>query len=77
MMIRKPGDGIKRLARKKWDSERTEESQQDYKKMQYKAKRQATKAKQEVHDELYERLDKRSILLNTRIELGRICCRSD
>lgn len=49
---RKLGDGIKkyrrvyreRLAKKRWDSHRDEESRQEYKKMRSKAKREMTKA---------------------------------
>ena len=47
----------KRLARKKWDNGRTEESQQEYVEMHHKAKREVAKAKQKDYDELYERLN--------------------
>ncbi|TRY54572.1 hypothetical protein DNTS_001573 [Danionella cerebrum] len=46
----------KRLAKKKWDIERTEESRQDYKESQRRVKREVAKAKQKAYDELYARL---------------------
>ena len=47
----------KRLAKKKWDTERTEESRQEYREMQRKVKVQVAKAKQREYDDLYARLD--------------------
>ena len=47
------------MVKKKWDDERMEESHQEQKEMRFKAKRDVAKAKQEVCDELYERLDGR------------------
>ncbi|MCI4382174.1 hypothetical protein PGIGA_G00260740 [Pangasianodon gigas] len=49
----------KRLAKKKWDMDRTEESRQEYKELQRRVKREVSKAKQEAYDELYTRLDTR------------------
>lgn len=46
----------KRLAKKKWDTERTEESRQEYKEMHRKAKVEVAKAKQGAYDDLYARL---------------------
>ncbi|KAK3551975.1 hypothetical protein QTP70_031634 [Hemibagrus guttatus] len=47
----------KRLAKKKWDMDRTEENRQEYKESQCRVKRGVSKAKQEAYDELYTRLD--------------------
>ena len=47
----------KRLAKKKWDTERTEESRQEYRKMQRKGKVEVAKAKQGTYDDLFARLD--------------------
>ena len=47
----------KRLAKKKWDTERTEESRQEYREMQRKVKVEVAKAKQGAYDDLYVRLD--------------------
>ncbi|KAK3555762.1 hypothetical protein QTP86_028960 [Hemibagrus guttatus] len=47
----------KRLAKKKWDMERTEENRQEYKALQRRVKREVSKAKQKAYDELYTRLD--------------------
>uniref|UniRef100_A0A3B3ILM2 Endonuclease/exonuclease/phosphatase domain-containing protein n=1 Tax=Oryzias latipes TaxID=8090 RepID=A0A3B3ILM2_ORYLA len=47
----------KRLAKKKWDVERTEEGRQEYKEAQRRVKREVAKAKQKAYDELYDRLD--------------------
>ncbi|KAE8288333.1 hypothetical protein D5F01_LYC12200 [Larimichthys crocea] len=47
----------KRLARKKWDTERTEESRQKYREMQHKVRVEVAKAKQGAYDDLYARLD--------------------
>lgn len=44
----------KRLAKKKWESQRDDESRQEYKEMWCKAKREA---KGKAYGELYERLD--------------------
>ncbi|KAK3568499.1 hypothetical protein QTP86_008605 [Hemibagrus guttatus] len=49
----------KRLAKKKWDMDRTEENRQEYKELQCRVKREASKAKQKAYDELYTRLDTR------------------
>ncbi|KAK3550470.1 hypothetical protein QTP86_029428 [Hemibagrus guttatus] len=61
----KDGDSIqdsiqrKRLAKKKWDMDRTEENRQEYKELQRRVKREVSKAKQKAYDELYTRLDTR------------------
>ncbi|KAK3575243.1 hypothetical protein QTP86_023434, partial [Hemibagrus guttatus] len=49
----------KRIARKKWDMDRTEENRQEYKELQSRVKREVSKAKQKAYDELYTRLDTR------------------
>ncbi|KAK3515358.1 hypothetical protein QTP70_018753 [Hemibagrus guttatus] len=49
----------KRLTKKKWDMDRTEENRQEYKELQRRVKREVSKAKQEAYDELYTRLDTR------------------
>ncbi|KAK3554412.1 hypothetical protein QTP70_023054 [Hemibagrus guttatus] len=49
----------KRLAKKKWDMDRTEENRQEYKDSQRRVKREVSKAKQKAYDELYTRLDTR------------------
>ncbi|KAK3560749.1 hypothetical protein QTP86_016542, partial [Hemibagrus guttatus] len=49
----------KRLAKKKWDMDRTEENRQEYKELQFRVKRGVSKAKQKAYDELYTRLDTR------------------
>ncbi|KAK3573200.1 hypothetical protein QTP86_015121, partial [Hemibagrus guttatus] len=49
----------KRLAKKKWDMDRTEENRQEYKELQRRVKREVSKAKQKVYGELYTRLDTR------------------
>ncbi|KAK3543556.1 hypothetical protein QTP70_023887, partial [Hemibagrus guttatus] len=49
----------KRLAKKKWDMDRTEENRQEYKELQHRMKREVSKAKQKAYDELYTRLDTR------------------
>ncbi|KAK3527802.1 hypothetical protein QTP86_006872 [Hemibagrus guttatus] len=49
----------KRLAKKKWDMDRTEENRQEYKELQPRVKREVSKAKQKAYDELYTRLDTR------------------
>ncbi|KAK3541074.1 hypothetical protein QTP86_012309 [Hemibagrus guttatus] len=46
----------KRLAKKKWDMDRTEENRQEYKELQRRVKREVSKAKQKAYDELYTRL---------------------
>ncbi|KAK3543468.1 hypothetical protein QTP70_022062, partial [Hemibagrus guttatus] len=48
-----------RLAKKKWDMDRTEENRQEYKELQRIVKREVSKAKQKAYDELYTRLDTR------------------
>ena len=47
----------KRLAKKKWDTERTEESRQEYREMRGKAKVEVARAKQRAYMDLYARLD--------------------
>ncbi|XP_051806753.1 uncharacterized protein LOC127534762 [Acanthochromis polyacanthus] len=47
----------KRLAKEKWDTERTEESRQEYREMQHKVKVEVAKAKQGAYNDLYARLD--------------------
>ncbi|XP_051781551.1 uncharacterized protein LOC127527298 isoform X2 [Erpetoichthys calabaricus] len=47
----------KRMAKKKWDSQRDAESTQEYKEIRCKVKREVAKAKEKAYDELYERLD--------------------
>ncbi|KAK3558010.1 hypothetical protein QTP86_005830 [Hemibagrus guttatus] len=49
----------KRLAKKKWDMDRTEENRQEYKELQRRVKMEVSKAKQNAYDELYTRLDTR------------------
>ncbi|KAK3574085.1 hypothetical protein QTP86_002865 [Hemibagrus guttatus] len=49
----------KRLAKKKWHMDRTEENRQEYKELQRRVKREVSKAKQKAYDELYTRLDTR------------------
>ncbi|KAK3517657.1 hypothetical protein QTP70_014902, partial [Hemibagrus guttatus] len=49
----------KRLAKKKWDMDRTEENRQEYKELQHRVKRGVSKAKQKAYEELYTRLDTR------------------
>ncbi|KAK3531499.1 hypothetical protein QTP70_023281 [Hemibagrus guttatus] len=49
----------KRLAKKKWDMDRTEEKRQEYKELQRRVKREVSKAKQKAYDKLYTRLDTR------------------
>ncbi|KAK3556309.1 hypothetical protein QTP70_007129 [Hemibagrus guttatus] len=49
----------KRLAKKKWDMDRTEENRQEYKELQRRVKIEVSKAKQKAYDELYTRLDTR------------------
>ncbi|KAK3558663.1 hypothetical protein QTP86_023102, partial [Hemibagrus guttatus] len=49
----------KRLAKKKWDMDRTEENRQEYKELQHRVKREVSKVKQKAYDELYTRLDTR------------------
>ncbi|KAK2920086.1 hypothetical protein Q8A73_002290 [Channa argus] len=46
----------KRLAKKKWDTERTEESRQEYREIQRKVKIEVAKAKQRAYEDLYVRL---------------------
>ncbi|KAK3547997.1 hypothetical protein QTP70_001660 [Hemibagrus guttatus] len=49
----------KRLAKKKWDMDRTEENRQEYKELQRRVKREVSKAKKKAYEELYTRLDTR------------------
>ncbi|KAK3546868.1 hypothetical protein QTP86_003764 [Hemibagrus guttatus] len=58
-LIRETGRKRKRLAKKKWDMDRTEENRQEYKELQRRVKREVSKAKQKAYDELYTRLDTR------------------
>ncbi|KAK3511968.1 hypothetical protein QTP70_027665, partial [Hemibagrus guttatus] len=51
----------RRLAKKKWDMDRTEENRQEYKELQHRVKREVSKAKQKAYDELYTRLDTREV----------------
>ncbi|KAK3533653.1 hypothetical protein QTP70_024028, partial [Hemibagrus guttatus] len=53
----------KRLTKKKWDMDRTEENRQEYKELQRRVKREVSKAKQKAYDELYTRLDTREGLV--------------
>ncbi|KAK3568884.1 hypothetical protein QTP86_019110, partial [Hemibagrus guttatus] len=53
------GGQSKRLAKKKWDMDKTEENRQEYKELQRRVKREVSKAKQKAYDELYTRLDTR------------------
>eukprot|EP00064_Thunnus_orientalis_P013101 superscaffoldBa00002092_g13138 len=46
-----------RLVKKKWDSQRDEESRKECKEMRHKAKGEAVKAKEKAYGEWYERLD--------------------
>ncbi|KAK3506283.1 hypothetical protein QTP70_002439 [Hemibagrus guttatus] len=45
----------KRLAKKKWDMDRTEENRQEYKELQHRVKREVSKAKEKAYDELKRR----------------------
>ncbi|XP_061647396.1 uncharacterized protein LOC133486382 [Phyllopteryx taeniolatus] len=47
----------KRLAKKKWNTERTEERRKEYIEMRHRAKVEVAKAKQEAYDDMYARLD--------------------
>ena len=47
----------KRLAKKRWDMQRDEESKQGYKEMRREAKKEVAKAKNNAYDELYQELD--------------------
>ena len=47
----------KRLAKKRWDSERTEENRLEYKKRTREVKREVAKAKHKAYEEWYDRLD--------------------
>ncbi|KAK3568222.1 hypothetical protein QTP86_000213 [Hemibagrus guttatus] len=49
----------KKLSKRKWDMDRTEENRQEYKELQHRVKREVSKAKQKAYDELYTRLDTR------------------
>ncbi|KAK3557018.1 hypothetical protein QTP70_022905 [Hemibagrus guttatus] len=51
----------KRLAKKKWDMDRTEENRQEYKELQRRVKREVSKAKQKAYDELYTRDGQREL----------------
>ena len=47
----------KRLAKKRWDMQRDEESKQEYNEMRGEAKKDVAKAKNKAYYELYEELD--------------------
>ena len=47
----------KRLAKKRWDIQKDEESKQEYKEMRGEAKKEVAKAKNKAYDVLYEGLD--------------------
>ena len=47
----------KRLAKKRWDIQRDEESKQEYKEMRREARKEVAKANSKAYDELYEGLD--------------------
>ena len=47
----------KRLAKKKWDIEKTEESRQEYREIQRKVKVEVAKTKQRAYGDLHARLD--------------------
>ncbi|KAK3507778.1 hypothetical protein QTP70_000334 [Hemibagrus guttatus] len=49
----------KRLAKKKWDMDRTEENRQEYKELQRRVKREVSKSKQKAYEELYTRVHTR------------------
>ncbi|KAK3525846.1 hypothetical protein QTP70_010915 [Hemibagrus guttatus] len=49
----------KRLAKKKWDMDRTEENRQKYRQLHCRVKSEVSKVKQKAYDELYTRLDTR------------------
>ncbi|KAK3542575.1 hypothetical protein QTP86_030520 [Hemibagrus guttatus] len=49
----------KRLAKKKWDMDKTEENRQECKELQRRVKREVSKAKQKAYDEMYTRLHTR------------------
>ncbi|KAK3541587.1 hypothetical protein QTP86_033101 [Hemibagrus guttatus] len=66
----------KRLAKKKWDMDRTEENRQEYKEVQRRVKRKLSKAKHKAYDELYTRLDTREgqkDLYRLAKQMGRMC----
>ena len=48
---------MKRLAKKRWDMQRDEQSKKDCKEMRRKAKKEVAKDKSKAYDELYEELD--------------------
>ena len=45
------------MAKKRWDTQRDEESKQEYKEMRREAKKEVAKAKSKAYDDLYEELD--------------------
>ncbi|KAK3507820.1 hypothetical protein QTP70_000887 [Hemibagrus guttatus] len=57
----------KRLAKKKWDMDRTEENRQEYKELQRRVKREVSKAKQKAYDELYTRKSTTDAIFALRI----------
>ncbi|KAK3510330.1 hypothetical protein QTP70_001350 [Hemibagrus guttatus] len=57
----------KRLAKKKWDMDRTEENRQEYKELQHRVKREVSKAKQKAYDELYTRKSTTDAIFALRI----------
>ena len=70
----------KSLAKKRWDSERTEENRLGYKERTRKMKREVAKDKQKAYEEFYDRLDTKEgekdlYRLAREIKLGRMCSR--
>ena len=71
----------KRLAKKRWDSERTEENRLEYKERTREVKREVAKTKHKAYEELYDRLDTKkrendcTCWQNREIKLGWICSR--
>ncbi|KAK3505605.1 hypothetical protein QTP70_004923 [Hemibagrus guttatus] len=57
----------KRLAKKKWDMDRTEQNRQEYKELQCRVKREVSKAKQKAYDELYTRKSTTDAIFALRI----------
>ncbi|KAK3524760.1 hypothetical protein QTP86_002555 [Hemibagrus guttatus] len=50
------GGGMRKLAKKKWDMDRTEENRQEYKELQRRVNTEVSKAKQKAYDKLYTRV---------------------
>ncbi|KAK3511889.1 hypothetical protein QTP70_027488, partial [Hemibagrus guttatus] len=57
----------KRLAKKKWDMDKTEENRQEYKELKRRVKREVSKAKQKAYDELYTRKSTTDAIFALRI----------